>query len=143
MNSDRLLLNEIYYGSINAISVISSYLDKIKDYDMFNTLFDTLTAYRKIANKAVVLLGEQGGTSTQSFFQKASAHTVRQIIAITSSESYINGLLIRGSTDQIRDIISYINTCTDAKKETRALAYSLIELEEENIRVLKKYQKFV
>ncbi len=143
MNSDKILLTEIYYGSINAIGAISSYLEKIKDLNMFDTLFSELTSYRKIANKAVSLLYGEGGAASQSFFQKASAHTVRQIIAISSNEHYINGLLIRGSTDQIRDMISYINTCTDAKKETRALAYSLIELEEENIRKLKNFQKFV
>lgn len=143
MNSDKILLNEIYYGSINAIGAISSYLEKVRDSNMFDALFSELTLYRSIANKAVSLLYDEGGAASQGFFQKASAHTVRQIIAISTNETYISGLLIRGSTDQIRDMISYINTCTDAKKETRALAYSLIELEEENIRRLKKFQKIV
>lgn len=136
MNDDIKLLNEIYIGSINAITVISAILTGVGEGSFFDTLFREMTEYRAIANSALILLGKSE-MMPLSMADKWSISTAKHIAGLYRSERFSAGILINGSIEGINSIVECINTCTDAKKETRLLAYKLIETEEKNIRMLK------
>lgn len=137
MNANTKLLHEIYYEAITAIAIISSILENQPDGKFFDILFGRMTEYRKIANETIMLLGDnQIQIKPQPVSDKFSLITMRKMAKTIKSKAVIKGLIIRGSVEGIKSVIECINTCTNAKKESRLLAYRLIEAEEENIRVL-------
>lgn len=139
-NADTRLLNEIYYSAINAITVLSSVLDKLGAGDFFDILFEQMTGYREIANSAITLLGDNGERiMPQSVGDRFGLHTAKRMTKILQNQHRTCGIIIRGSVEGIKDIAECINVCTDARKETRLLAYRLIEAEEENIRACRLY----
>lgn len=139
-NADARLLNEIYYGAINAITVISSVLDSQGEGDFFDVLFEQMSGYREIANSAVILLTDTGERIIpQSVRDRFALQTAKRMTKICRSRHRTCGIIIRGSVEGIKDIAECINVCTDARKETRLLAYRLIEAEEENIRACRLY----
>lgn len=136
MNDNIRLLNEIYVGAINAITVISSMLTGTEVGQFFDTLFEEMTEYREIANSALILLGESD-VIPLSVSDKFSLSTAKHIAGLHHNKELSAGILIKGSIEGINSLAECVNTCTDAKKETRLLAYKLIEAEEKNIKLLK------
>lgn len=136
MDTDIKLLNEIYNSAVNAITVISSFPDSLTEDGFFDVLFDEMTIYREIANQALSLLGKDGikKTEPQTLNEKISLWTAKQLTKSCTDSKRAAGIILRGSIEGIHEMITCINICTDARKESMRLAFRLIEAEEKNIR---------
>ncbi|MDY3927882.1 MAG: hypothetical protein SOZ34_00770 [Clostridia bacterium] len=141
MNSDIMLLNEIYNNSITAINAISILLIKLNNGKLFDCLFQKMTEYRNIANSAQDMMKElRSSPHRQNLTDRASLFfTVCLLGGNHTSEHRMAKILINGSTEGIYDIVGYINSCTDAGESSRKLAYKLIETEQKNICALNEY----
>lgn len=136
MKSDEILLNEIYQNSITAINVLSDFMKKAEDEQMFDFLFDKMTEYRKIGKSAYDML-EQDNLLPK----KNNNYSHIAILASIGNPSTnrLARILLDGSTEGFFSLIDSINSCTNAKKETRQLAYRLLAVEDGNIHEMKKY----
>ncbi len=136
MKSDEILLNEIYQNSITAINVLSDFMKKVDNKDMFDFLFEKMTEYRKIGNVAYNMLEEE------NLLPKNYNYYSQFAILASIGKPSINRLariLLDGSNEGFFSLINSINSCTNAKKETRQLAYRLLAVEDENIREMKTF----
>ena len=140
MNSDFLLLNEIYQNSITAVNAMSQLLAKTESEDFFDFLFAQMREYREIANNAYdMLTAENFAPSKPSMADKSAFFiSVRLASGRKSADKKIAKILIDGSIEGIYDITDFVNNCTKASKNTRELAYELIKTEERNIQKLKE-----
>ncbi len=140
MDSDIILLNRIYHNSINAINAISVLLKKTESEALFDCLFAEMAGYREIANKATSLLkGRSSKPTSANFFDRFSFFVgIRVASGNRTSNERIAKLLINGSLEGIYDISDFVNSCISAHKESRELAYSLIEAEQKNICNMQK-----
>ena len=136
MKSDEILLNEIYENSVTAINVLSDFMKKVDNEDMFNFLFEKMTEYRKIGISAYNMLEEE------NLLPKKSNNYPRFAIIASFGKPSANRLakiLLEGSSEGFFSLINSINSCTNAKKETRQLAYRLLAVEDGNIHEMKKF----
>lgn len=138
MKSDEILLNEIYQNSITAINVLSDFMKKVDNDAMFNLLFDKMTEYRKIGKVAYNMLEEENLLPRKS-------NNYSQIAILASignpSTNRLARILLDGSSEGFFSLINSINSCTNAKKETRQLAYRLLAVEDGNICEMKRVLK--
>ncbi len=141
MNSDIMLLNEIYNNSITAINAISLLLIKLNEGKMFDCLFTKMTEYRSIANTAQNMMKElRSFPHKQDLTDKVSLYlSINLIGGNHTSQHRMAKILINGSTEGIYDIVGYINSCTGACEKSRELAYKLIETEQKNICAMNEY----
>lgn len=140
MDSDIILLNRIYHNSINAINAISVLLKKTESEALFDCLFAEMVGYRKIADKANTLLKNRSSKpSVPNLFDRFSFFVgIKVASGAHTSQRRIAKLLINGSLEGIYDISDFVNSCISAHKESRELAYSLIEAEQKNICNMQK-----
>ncbi len=136
MKSDEILLNEIYENSVTAINVLSDFMKKVDNEDMFNFLFDKMTEYRKIGISAYNMLEEEN-------LLPRKLNNYPQIAILASignpSTNRLARILLHGSSEGFFSLVNSINSCTNAKKETRQLAYQLLAVEDGNIHEMKKF----
>ena len=139
MNTDFLLLNEVYQNSITAIDALSMMLKKSREERVINCIFEQMQDYRKIANDAIDMMREYDyNPKGRDALEKSGLYIAVNVIGAGNiSSKRIAKILINGSTEGIFNITNYINSCTDASKKSRYLAYELIKIEEKNI--LKMY----
>ena len=135
MNSDIILLNSIYINSVTAIDAMSSMLRKTREETVYDCLFEQIISYREIANHAKKRLDEYDFTPTEKKPSEALAlsFAVNFIGLGKISPKRLAKIMINGSKEGIYDIVSCVNSCTDASQNSRLLAYRLIGIEEENI----------
>ena len=136
MKSDEILLNEIYENSVTAINVLSDFMKKVDNEDMFNFLFNKMTEYRKIGISAYNMLEEE------NLLPKKLNNYPQIAIFASIGKPSINRLariLLDGSNEGFFSLINSINSCTNAKKETRQLAYRLLAVEDSNIHEMEKF----
>ena len=138
MKNNEILLNEIYNNSITAISVISAVLRKTDKGSMFDCLFDRMLEYREIADNAYNLL--QNKTPLKNENEFFSHIAVLWTFGKPSSQRLAR-ILISGSKEGFSSLIDSVNSCTNATKDARLLAYRLIELEDKNINEMQKFIK--
>ena len=136
MDTDIKLLSEIYNSAVNAITIISSFPDSLTGDGFFDVIFDEMRIYREIANQALSLLEEDGikKTEPQTLNEKISLWTAKQLTRACTDSRRAAGIILRGSIEGIHEMITCINVCTDARKESVRLAFRLIETEEKNIK---------
>ncbi len=141
MNSDIMLLNEIYSNAITAINAISMLLIKLNGGTMFDCLFKEMIEYRKIADTAQEMMRELSSfPQKQDMTDKVSLYfSVTLAGGNHSSQHRMAKILINGSAEGIYDMVGYINSCTGACEKSRKLAYRLIETEQKNICALNEY----
>lgn len=134
MKNDEILLNEIYQNSITAVLLISGILKKIESQSMFDFLFDKMTEYREIEKTAYDMLLQINCTPKNSDYhsQLASLLTIGK-----PSTNRLAKVLLSGSKEGFFSLVDSVNTCANAKKETRQLAYKLLSVEDENIKNMK------
>lgn len=144
MDSDTKLLSEIYNSAVNAIAVISSLPDCLTENDFFGILFDEMTRYREIANQAMTLLCTDTvkAPEPQNVSEKISLWTAKQITKSCTDSRHAASIILRGSVEGIHELITCINVCTGARKESMQLAFRLIETEEHNIKECRQMLEF-
>ncbi len=138
MKNNEILLNEIYNNSITAINVISAILRKTEKGSMFDCLFERMLEYRDIADNAYNLLQNKKPLNNEKNFFSHIA-----VLGTLGKPSYqrLAKILISGSKEGFYSLIDSVNLCTSATRETRLLAYRLIELEDKNINEMQKFIK--
>ena len=137
MKNDEILLNEIYENSITAINVISGLLRKTNNQSMFDCLFEEMTEYRKIADSAYNLLEK-----SPSIYKVLPYSQIAVLASVGKPSCHrIARILISGSTEGFYSLIDSVNACTNTKDEVRQLAYRLMEIEDKNINVMKRFLK--
>lgn len=143
MNSDIQLLNEIYQNSTTAINAITTMLNKAHGQKLYDCLFEQMLRYRKIAEQSEKLLLEYHYTpKTVSAIDKSGLNFALNIVGFGKiSPHRMAKILIHGSTEGIYEIVTFVNTCADASKSSRHLAYDLIKIEEDNIEKLNNFLK--
>lgn len=135
MKNDELLLKEIYENSTTAINVISKLLQKAECQSMFDSLFDRMKEYRQISKTAYDMLRELNLSPKTSDYSS-------KIALLASfpkpSPNRLARILIIGSTEGFFSLVNSVNSCANARKETRQLAYRLMAVEDENICDMKR-----
>ena len=135
MKSDEILLNEIYENSVTAIHVLSDFMKKVEDEAMFDFLFKKMTEYREIGKSAYNML-EEINLTPKNYNNYSQFALLASIGSPTPAR--LAKILLNGSNEGFFSLINSINSCANAKKETRQLAYRLLAVEDGNINEMKR-----
>lgn len=136
MKDNEILINEIYNNSLTAINVISAILRKTESRTMFDCLFERMLEYRDIADNAYNLLQNKTLKNTDIDFY---SHIAVFSAYGKPSAKRLAKILISGSKEGFFSLVDSVNSCTNATKEARLLAYRLMEIEDKNINEMKNF----
>lgn len=140
-NTDLEVLNEVYRNSKMAVDSIETLLSKIYDDEMALDLNHQAAYYRKIKDKTVMRLLEEGYQPDQKrTVNRAKVWAAIQANTIlNSSTEHIADMLIQGNTKGITDLLKKVHANRNASPYSLELAEELMDFEQDNITKLKSY----
>ena len=141
INKDVELLNFIYQNSEMGVDTINKLIGIAEDKHLKKHLKSQFQEYKKINEKAKLLLNENGYDEKGiTALKKLRTYLMINIQTLTDkSASHISEMLIIGSNMGIINALKSIKEYKDANPKIIKLMKKLLETEEKNVEELKSF----
>lgn len=140
--NDRAVLNEAYRACAMGNEAISTIVSKVTDEKLALELNRQACRYSTMTGKVTEKLAVEREEPKSEPSKKAMLWAGIQMNTLTdTSTEHIAGLMIRGNTMAITDMMKTLKANKGAKREYCELANEIMDMEEKNIETLKRYLK--
>lgn len=140
--NDRAVLNEAYRSCTMGNEAISAIVGKVTDEKLALDLNRQACRYSSLTGKVTEKMAKEQEAPKCENSKKAMLWAGIQMNTLTdTSTEHVAGLMIRGNTTAITDMMKTLKANKGAKKEYCELANEIMDFEEKNIETLKRYLK--
>lgn len=142
MKDDKKVLQDIYKNASMGRGTLERLISSVdEDEKIIDDLKGQLRGYDGFCKKSKEMLGEiSEKVEKNDTLQSLSAGIgVKMNLMIDSSPSHIAEMIIEGSNMGIVDMTKTLNDNSNVEQEYKALANGLIQFEENNVQIMKKY----
>lgn len=143
MNQNRTVdvLREVYQSAKTAMDAINMIIPKARTGEFKNALEQQLDRYHNIADEATIQLqGYRELPNDTDIFTKLGVWSSVKMNTLTNQNTeHMAEIMINGSTLGIVDMTKFVRANEDISVYSRDLANRLIDIEHDNITIMKEF----